>query len=225
MLLFCGTHHVSRYIANSSASRCTVRSAYTTYARKSDRLNSGVRAPQRRPTSVHLYFSSSECAATTSSLSLRMIVNEWSPWNSCPPSVSWRQKAAKPKLTLLLHDTKGTQAKGMWGTGKCIASSICSQHNVKTSPLWKETASLSLMRGWGCFYISGFRGCEQTDSMKGHVSPWLLPQSPRLQSGRKSINSMWNYQTRFCSADSVLSKVSSRANFWFGVGSWPGSRS
>ena len=37
MLLFCGTHHVSQYIANSSASSCTVRSAY---ARESDWLNS-----------------------------------------------------------------------------------------------------------------------------------------------------------------------------------------
>ena len=40
MLLFCGTHHVSQYIANSSAICCTVRSACTIYARKSDRLNS-----------------------------------------------------------------------------------------------------------------------------------------------------------------------------------------
>ena len=40
LLLFCGTHHVSQHTANSSASCCTVRSAYTTYARESDRLNS-----------------------------------------------------------------------------------------------------------------------------------------------------------------------------------------
>ena len=40
MLLFCGTHHVSQYIANSSASCFTVRSACTTYTRESDRLNS-----------------------------------------------------------------------------------------------------------------------------------------------------------------------------------------
>ena len=40
MLLFCGTHHVSQYIANSSTSCSTVRSVCTTYTRKSDRLNS-----------------------------------------------------------------------------------------------------------------------------------------------------------------------------------------
>ena len=40
MLFFCGTHHLSQYIANSSASCCTVRSACTTYTRESDRFNS-----------------------------------------------------------------------------------------------------------------------------------------------------------------------------------------
>ena len=34
MLLFCGTHHVSQHIANSSASCCWVRSACTTYKGK-----------------------------------------------------------------------------------------------------------------------------------------------------------------------------------------------
>ena len=40
MLFFCGTYHVSQYIANSPTSCCTVRSACTTYTRESDQLNS-----------------------------------------------------------------------------------------------------------------------------------------------------------------------------------------
>ena len=40
MLFLCGTHHVNQYIVNSSAIYCTVRSACTTYARKSDQLDS-----------------------------------------------------------------------------------------------------------------------------------------------------------------------------------------